>query len=138
MLEKFFAEAWPPVESPTDYDSAGRVRLLPKYRTWLATGDNWVGAAAAVQSSDPSQTLRLVSPLAGTIFFLDPDLPSTGRAIPLRADGGSGLRWESATLECRAGPAGPVAVMREGRHQLSVISDETGQRAETWVIVKGL
>ena len=136
VVEKFFPPALPPTESPTDYDSAGRVRFAPKYRPWLSSGDNWVGAAGTLGSPDSTAPLRLVSPLPGSTYFLDPDLPSTGRAIPLRADGGSPLRWESETLECRAGPAGPVAVMREGRHRLRVVNDDTGQQAETWVIVR--
>ena len=138
VLEKFFAQALPPVESPADYDSAGRVRLSPRYKAWLASGDNSVGAAATLEGSDAAAPIRIVSPLPGTTFFLDLDLPPTGRAIPLRADGGSASHWESETLECRAGPAGPVAVMREGRHRLSLVCDETGQRWETWVIVKNL
>ncbi len=162
VIEKFLANALPLVESADDYDDTGRVRLASDYRNWLAGGDNWLGDTAAVGGScfanDDSETftqvresfvaaaggagtakgLRLVSPQPGTTFFIDPDLPASGRAIPLRAEGGSGLRWESESLECRDGPAGPVAVMREGRHRLSVVCGETGQRAETWVVVKGL
>jgi hypothetical protein len=48
------------------------------------------------------------------------------------------MRWESETLECRRGPAGPVALMIEGRHKLTVVCAETGQRSDTWVVVKAL
>ncbi len=137
VQEKFLSDTLPPAEGAGDYDEAGRARLAPGYRSWLASGANWLGAAAVVDEARAVNTLRLISPLPGTTFFIDPDLPATSRAIPLRAEGGA-LRWESETLECGSGPAGPVALMREGRHKLTVVCDETGQRSETWVVVQAL
>ena len=138
VLEKFIAGNLPRLESAGDYDALGRVRLSSGYRDWLGSGENWLGDSAVVDGARPEGTLRLLSPLPGTIFFIDPDLPVSSRAIPLRAEGGRGLQWESESLDCRPGPAGPVAMMREGRHRLSVVCPETGQRTETWVVVKGL
>jgi penicillin-binding protein 1C len=138
VREKFLANALPQVESAGDYDPAGRVKLACAYRSWLTSGDNWLGGKATMDDSRATQPLRLVSPLPGTTFFIDPDLPASSRAIPLRAEGGAALRWESETLECRRGVTGPVALMSEGRHKLIVVCGDTGQRAETWVVVKGL
>jgi penicillin-binding protein 1C len=129
----------PPVESPADYDEAGRVRLSSSYGDWLRSSHNWLGTNdVAIADNGFGEKLRLISPLPGTIFFIDPDLPQSSRAIPLRAEGGAELEWRSDSLDCRPGPAGPVALMQEGRHRLSVLSRETGQRTETWVLVKGL
>jgi penicillin-binding protein 1C len=138
VQEKFLPTALPPVEAAGDYDEAGRVRLAPAYRGWLASGANGLGDAAVVDDARAASALRLLSPLPGTTFFIDPDLPASSRGIPLRAEGGGTLRWESDTLECRRGPAGPVALMSEGRHKLTVVCGETGQRSETWVVVKAL
>jgi hypothetical protein len=93
---------------------------------------------AAASGAGFAKGLRLISPQPGTTFFIDPDLPASSRAIPLRAEGAPGLQWESESLECRDGPFGPVAVMREGRHRLSVVCPQSGRRLETWVVVKGL
>lgn len=138
VREKFLTNSLPPVEGSGDYDEAGRAKLAPAYRRWLASGANWMGHAAVVDDSRAANALRLISPLAGTTFFIDPDLPASSRAIPLRAEAGAALRWESDTLVCRRGPAGPVALMSEGWHKLTVVCDETGQRSETWVVVKAL
>jgi penicillin-binding protein 1C len=136
VQEKFLKNFLPPVETAADYDDTGRVRLPACYREWLAGAENWLGTAAVAENAGGLQQLRLVSPQPGTTFFIDADLPPSSRAIPLRAEGGSSLRWESESLECRAAAGGPVAVMREGRHRLTVMCSDTGERMETWVTVK--
>jgi penicillin-binding protein 1C len=125
-----------PAEAPSDYDAAGRVRLPAEYAPWLASADNWLGDRA-VEAGSP-EPLRVISPLPGTVFFLDPDLPASGREIPLRVAGEAAVTWSSDTLECCAEGNRVYARMLEGRHRLTARSPRTGERLEVWVEVKRL
>ena len=138
VSEKFLTQSLPPTESASDYDLAGRVLLPSEYREWLASSDNWLAGQAVVNETSAVAALRILSPLPGTIFYLDPDLPQHGRRLRLRADGPQGLRWQSDSLECRTERGESVALLSEGRHQLVVREPRSGARMETWIVVKAL
>ncbi|MEI7730799.1 MAG: penicillin-binding protein 1C [Verrucomicrobiota bacterium] len=152
VLEKFIAGHLPPMETPEDYDSAGRIRLPVEYREWLAGGENWLGDRAVgdgrpkAESRKPKAehgggsetgTLRLISPLPGTVIFLDPDLPGSGNRLRLKAEGQGSLSWHSSTLPCETDELGTTARLSEGRHEITV-RDQTGATATTWITVKSL
>jgi penicillin-binding protein 1C len=87
---------------------------------------------------EPGATpLRLESPLPGTTFLVDPDLPSSGR-VPLRACGPGEIRWESDSLEVREADGRTFAIAKEGDHKLIARDPATGRTAETWIRVKVL
>jgi penicillin-binding protein 1C len=136
FLERFLA--LPPPESPADYDAGGRVRLAAEYREWAASADNWLAGQVVVDEAPASASapLRLLSPLPGTTYFLDPDLPDSSRWLPLRAQAPPGSVWESDSLECRPYGAGVCARLVAGRHRLRLRSPATGKQAETWIVVK--
>jgi penicillin-binding protein 1C len=129
VREKFLMEHLPPVETPADYDAAGRVRLGAEYAAWLASAENTLGTRATADG----RALHIVAPVAGTTFVIDPDLPTT-RRIRLIAHGSSEVRWSSASLACD----GTEAVLAEGEHRLIATDPASGQRAETWIRVKAL
>ena len=114
------------------------MRLAPEYAAWLASSDNWLAARAALADAEPASPVRLVSPLPGTIYFLDPDLPDAGRHVRLRADGPAGIVWQSDSLECRRDRGETVAILTAGNHRLTALHPTTGARAETWIVVKQL
>jgi penicillin-binding protein 1C len=136
LMEKFLAGKLPPFESAADYDAWGRVLLPSEYSSWLGTGDNWLAGRAV--AAHAARALRLVSPLPGTVFFIDPDLPATSRQLPLKAEAGAAVAWSSDSLACRTGPHGPFACLAEGRHRLVARCEQTGAQAETWIEVRGL
>ncbi len=132
VREKFLAGRLPPLESPDDYDEQGRVRLGAEYRDWLASSQNEsLGKFAPVRR--PETALRVVSPLPGSIYYLDPDLPQSDR-LPLKSNASGPLVWESATLQCD----GKCARLKEGRHEITLRDPESGAQAETWIVVKAL
>ena len=139
VREKFILPDLPPWEGPDDYEPARpprqrAVRLGGEYRDWLAGVDNWLGNRAVLA---PSQgELRILFPPPGTILYLDPDLPEQGRRIVLRNTGPPEVRWESESLDLvREGPR-QVALLIEGRHQLTARDPLTGAQASTWIEVK--
>ena len=132
VREKFLATRLPEMESSGDYDAAGKVKLGVECQDWLASAENSLPArATGADSAHPA--LRLVAPLPGTIFLLDPDVP-TSRQVPLVASRKGPLVWESSTLRCAEERADIV----EGEHRISVRDPVTGERVETWIRVKSL
>jgi penicillin-binding protein 1C len=131
IVEKFLRDSLPPAESPDDYDAGGRVKLGPEYRAWSESNE----ATATVAAGVPE--LRVLSPLPGTTYLLDPDLPSSAR-VPLSAQGIGPLTWRSESVECRVIDGHPEALVREGEHRFTVRDTATGQSAETWIRVKAL
>jgi penicillin-binding protein 1C len=135
VTEKFRAGTLPPWETAADYDTEDRVRLPAEYRDWLASADNWLAGRAVVDTASATP-LRLISPLPGTTFYLDPDLPDGGCWLTLSADGGTHLVWTSDSLAIQRTAGGVCARMTEGRHALRVRDAVTGEQAATWILVK--
>ncbi len=132
--EKFIRQVVPQTASPAEFDEFGRVLLGAEYREWYASAENTLGDAATVRLD---AKLSVISPLPGTTFIIDSDVPSTAQ-IPLSARSYGPLRWESETLRCDVLGARSFAHAREGRHVLRAIDPVTGQTAETWINVRAL
>jgi penicillin-binding protein 1C len=137
VRERFISNRLPEPESPSDYDAAGRCLLGADFARWFASGDNSLGNRAVIASANASE-FRLVSPQPGTVFFIDPDLPSAGRHVRLEALGGPTMRWESSSLDVFTDTRGAFTLLREGKHRLTVRDTATGRQRETWIEVKSL
>jgi len=149
VREKFLVHCQPEMERDEDYDVQGRVRLGEEYRGWLASGDNWLAnrvsaEVAATSSSQANKTVaalvspRILTPLPGTVYYLDPDLPASSRWIELKVQGAARVVWQSSTLECRSERGRLFVILAEGRHDLMVRDLATGTEAGTWIQVKSL
>jgi penicillin-binding protein 1C len=132
--EKFAGRNLPPANEAGEYDGAGHVRLGPEYRKWLASSDNWLAGRAVLRDTAPS--LRVTFPLPGTVLFLDPDLPDQGRRLFLSADGADQAEWSSDSLECLRQAGRSMALLKLGRHELTVRDPRTGANRQTWIEVK--
>jgi penicillin-binding protein 1C len=135
VREKFVADRLPPVESPADYDPAGNVQLSAEYVDWFRSAEN--GLRDRVVLAAAPDELLITSPLPGTIYVVDPDVPSSAR-IPLVANGSGKVEWQSDSLLCRSESAGDFAIAAEGEHRLVVIDPATGRKAETRIRVRFL
>ena len=135
VRERFFRDHLPLPESPDDYDATGRAKLGVEYLTWSESAENTLGARVSVAAVAPA--LRMVSPLPGTTYLVDPDLPSSAR-VPLQALGSAQLVWQSDSLEVGVRDGRSFALAREGEHRLTVRDAATGRSAETWIRVKSL
>jgi penicillin-binding protein 1C len=133
--EKFLPERLPAAESPADYDAAGNVQLGPEYADWFKSAENGIRDRAILASTNGE--LRITSPLPGSVYVVDPDVPST-RRIPLTANGGTQMRWESKSLICRSEPGADFALAAEGEHRIVVTDLASGRRAETWIRIRSL
>ena len=135
VREKFLADQLPAAESPADYDPAGNVQLGPEYADWFRSAENSVRDRAVLAESGGD--LRITSPLPGSVYVIDPDVPST-RKIPLVADGGKQVRWESESLTCRSEAGADFALATDGEHRIVVTDPVSGRQAETWIRIRSL
>jgi penicillin-binding protein 1C len=81
--------------------------------------------------------LLITSPLPGSIYVVDPDVPSS-RRIPLIANGTGKVEWQSDSLTCRSEAQGNFAVAVEGEHRIVVTDPVTGRQAETRIRIRFL
>ncbi|RME89629.1 MAG: penicillin-binding protein 1C [Verrucomicrobia bacterium] len=134
VREVFWADRPPPAASPEDFDAEGRVRLGPEYAEWLAGQNNPLAGLAVVRRNDVG--LRILWPVAGTVIFLDPDLPDDGRKLRLQAAGPDRILWSSPSLEIHEDDEGAWARLEPGRHTLTAKVGERGPEATTWIEVR--
>ena len=136
VQEKSDADRMPELESPTDYDSAGSVQLSAEYADWYRSAENSVRDRAVLATA--GDDLRITSPLPGSVYIVDPDVPST-RRIPLIVNGYGKVEWQSEFLSCRSEAEGDFALAAEGDHRLVVTDhDLTGRTPETRIRIRFL
>ncbi len=168
VREKCLAGCLPLLEGADDYDAAGRVRLPAEYAEWFASSENGLAGRAVLASpkrgvergspfhvpltgtlagagdrggtdlATAVATPRVRSPLPGTVFFLDPDLPESGDRVRLQAEADSAAVWQCATLQIESAGSQTFARLTEGRHELVVRDPATGGEARTWIEVRRL
>lgn len=140
VMEKFLRENAPDrADGINDYDASGRVLLSAAYAAWLAGPDNWLGAAAVATKRAGSGAFRILSPLQGASVLLDPDLPDGGRRLPLRCSlPPAGVEWSSDTLQIERSPAGAVAWLEEGTHQITAREKTTGEVKTSSIVARKL
>jgi penicillin-binding protein 1C len=135
VREKFLANQLPPAESPQDYDAAGNVQLGPEYTDWFRSAENSVRDRAVLITA--TDALQITSPLPGSVYVVDPDVPST-RKIPLSANGGTEMEWRSESLTCASEASGDFALAADGEHRILVTDRVSGRQAETWIRIRSL
>jgi penicillin-binding protein 1C len=135
VRERFVGTALPPEASAQDYDDEGRVRLTSEFDEWFASSENALRDRTVLAGA--ASELRVVSPLPGSTYVVDPDVRSSGR-IPLRAAGGRDLVWTSESLRCVSEEGLQFAVAAEGEHRLVVTDPKSGCRADVVIAVRSL
>jgi penicillin-binding protein 1C len=135
VREKFVADRLPAAEAETDYDVTGNVRLSAEYADWFRSAENGLRDRTVLGTS--AGELLITSPLPGSIYLVDPDVPSSGR-IPLIANGSTRVEWQSESLACRSEAGVDFALAAEGEHRLVVTDPATGRKAETRIRVRFL
>ena len=126
----------PLLASDEDYKD-GKVYLDNRYDQWLAKHPNKPFLSNKFNEQIPN--LRILSPSNRTTFLLDPDLPSKGNRLELKANTNNALIWKSETLEIEY-PTGrsPVAILTEGEHEITIKDPHTQQKAKVTITVKSL
>jgi len=121
----------PPIETSGDRDMVGRVKLGREYAEWFAGTDNHLRQQVFISSLQPKQ-IEILSPLPGTVYYLDPDLPPSSRRVRLRITGDK-AKWHSDTLNCLIEGDESMIELKPGRHRLVATCGE--RRLNTWIQV---
>jgi len=127
-------------ESPraADYAADGRVLLPPLYNEWLGSSQNTFGSLLG--GAQAATELQILQPTAGTVYYLDADVPLENQWIRLQTTGASSsaqsLSWECASAPIANKIEGTRLQLCEGRHTLTVRDSVSQQTATTWIEVK--
>jgi penicillin-binding protein 1C len=140
VFEKFLPGTEPAWETDADYDSEGRVLLPSEYEEWVRSDGERLGLRFALTKAPATGTeppsVRWITPLPGTTYVLDADLPESSRWVRLRVAGADDIEWDSPTLELRGGANGTRVRLAEGRHEIAARVRSTGARSTTWIQVR--
>ena len=128
--EWFPADRNPEESRQGDFDGAGRALLGPEYADWLQSFPGPTRYAC-----QKTEVLRLIAPRPGTVFLIDPDLPSS-RYIPLKADGGKEVQWSCESLKIEERNGGVFAVGEPGIHRFYLADASNGAGFATWVEIR--
>lgn len=134
-VREIFAHT-PQPQTDSDHDAKGRVILAAEYREWLDGPQNGLGDLASCAVDNADAAVRILSPAPGTVYYVDPDLPLEAQRIALQASSVSGTNWSSGTLPIEHEAGRSTALLREGRHEISVHAGS--YVASTWITVHSL
>ena len=131
-MDYFLKGTMPEIEPIDVRDSLGRVRLGPKFSNWWRSSMNHLRDHTSLTNAN-SESINILSPRPGTVIYLDPDLPSSSKYLPLRANV-ENVVWQSDTLDCNRTGDGFIARLKPGVHELRV--DNGRSHLRTWIEVK--
>ncbi|MCB1205809.1 MAG: hypothetical protein KDN18_16220, partial [Verrucomicrobiae bacterium] len=126
-----------------DYDNAGRTRLPLAYASWWRGESNPLKDDAFLELPDegaPEPDFRIVSPLEGTVAFIDPDLPASGSRFPLRiaGSGNEEIVWSSTSLSVEKKNGESWLVLKPGEHEVVARDRKSGREVKSRLKVEAL
>jgi penicillin-binding protein 1C len=144
VRKEWFVRGRLPVRAGAEeYDAEGRTLLPFVYSTWWRDPANPLKDRAwlePVKESAPPPAFRIVSPLEGTVAFIDPDLPSSGTRFPLRVAGSGGeeIEWSSSSLSVESRNGQSWLVLVPGEHEVTALDRKSGRVAKSRLKVEAL
>ena len=133
----------PALAAANDYDAEGRTRVPLTYATWWRDPSNPLKNDAfleALAESMPVPDFRIVSPLEGTVAFIDPDLPESGVRFPLKVAGSGNeeIEWSSESLAVESENGESWLVLKPGEHEVAALDRKSGRIVKSHLKVKAL
>lgn len=142
--QEWFVNGHLPTRSAADdYATSGKTILPLAFSSWWKNGKARLAGVAMIADtkSEASQVdFRIVSPLDGTIAFLDPDLPDKGSRFPLKI-AGSGheeIQWRSESLDIEIEGETHWVILLPGEHSIEARDADTGQTVSTTLVAEAL
>ncbi len=134
----FIRGSLPDEATASDYEAeSGRAYLSDDYAKWISQGDQWLTGLVCVRPTATAELPpRILSPTDGSILFLDPDLPESGRRLLLRAQESGVVSWSSPTLRLDGNSGAPLAWLVPGRHEITATDVKSGLETTVTVEVK--
>jgi hypothetical protein len=127
----------PPVLS-SDYDRDGKALLSEEFSEWFESKENLKRHEFAMKGAPRSVShspLRILTPMEGATYYLDPELPHQSPELRLVSNLESHqVEWESGSLQIRNG----VVSLIVGQHDVCVRNTQTGEKARVRFMVEDL
>jgi hypothetical protein len=88
----------------------------------------------------PVPDFRIVSPLEGTVAFIDPDLPESGMRFPLKVAGSGNeeIEWSSESLAVESENGESWLVLKPGEHEVAALDRKSGRIVKSRLKVQAL
>ncbi|MGE9266546.1 MAG: hypothetical protein ACQKBY_00500, partial [Verrucomicrobiales bacterium] len=124
-----------------DYDARHRALLPADDRDWFASDENQRASSLALRG-DQSDALsaptpsapRILSPLPGATYYLDPELPGASIRLSLESNLTGPVRWSSPTLKISEASAQLIP----GTHRITLHDPRTGLESSHEITVENL
>lgn len=111
-----------------DYDEKGRALLDGRYEEWYASEDNQLKDSYALgKKLWTGATPRVLAPASGATLVLDPEMPDSGRFVPLESNLPADAKWTSPTLRIFYRSGRPFAELAPGEHTLNATYSFQGE-----------
>lgn len=140
--EEWFVNGFVPLEATEDdYTEEGKTKLPLAYTNWWRSKANDLAKVAELEESlSVTPDFRIVSPLEGTVAFLDPDLPNSGSRFPLKiaGSGQEDIEWISDSLRVESDGSHNWVVLKPGEHKIVAHDRKSGRTAESRFRVEAL
>ena len=137
--EIFRRDAMPACAQPQDYDEAGRAILADEeFAEWFRSPFNRFPAGFALRSIIHPASIepRVLNPVSGSTYLLDPELPGSGRNLTLVSNLEADAEWSSPTLEIGQLENRPCAVLVPGTHKIVLKNRRSGAVATAQIQVE--
>lgn len=133
----------PAKASETAYSPEGKTFLSRDYHHWWEAEEHTFASIAELRPLAPHEekpNFRIVSPVSGTVAFLDPDLPGNGGKFPLEiaGNGDEQIRWESSSLSIKVEGSHHWLLLEPGEHEVTAVDQRSGRSVTSSVVVKAL
>ena len=129
----------PPHSTAADYVSEGRALLGPTFDAWFNSKHNTRRGELALQTGPGSfSPLRIITPVNGTTFLLDPEIPSGSSTLRPVTNLPGTARWSSPSLVIEPASPEPVIHLVPGTHTLTATDSRTGETHLVTVYVETL
>ena len=141
--EWFLSGQQPLPASEEEYTPEKKTLLTREYHHWWQNAEHSLASIAELRPLTPMETrpnFRIISPVSGTVAFLDPDLPGNGSKFPLEiaGSGAEKILWESSSLSIESEGDHHWLLLKPGEHEVTAIDEVSGKAVTTRVVVKAL
>jgi hypothetical protein len=140
-VEEWYFTSQPPLPAAAeDYDANGHVVLDERYAAWLK--DNVAASETFVLGGEGKKeaVIRplILVPADGATYFVDPELPGSGRRLNVKTNLPGEVAWECDSLSVHREGTGWWLDLKPGQHVLRLREPSSGREAESRFVVKSL
>jgi penicillin-binding protein 1C len=107
--------------------------IEPPRTEWFLEGTEPRRTAESVAAPFP----RIVSPVAGTVVALDPDIPPPRQRVAFEARGAAAARWVLDGTDAGSAAAVMLWAPRAGRHALALVGPDSRTLDRVGFVVRG-